>query len=194
LNLESKLIMVFKVGDKVRLLNEVGEGIIIEIISASEIIVQTDFGMNFPYHENDLLKINDDNSVTFKKREPIEEKPTTRTKQAFLDSLPITPSKSPLRGVYEIDLHIEELVTEPGKLTPTEMLQIQVTHFRECLNEAIAFKISRLVAIHGVGEGILRREIRTIMRDNYPSVEYEDGNTRKYGFGATEITIRNLHK
>tara|TARA_R110002049_G_C9086131_1_gene555989 strand:+ start:587 stop:1147 length:561 start_codon:yes stop_codon:yes gene_type:complete len=186
--------MVFKVGDKVRLLNEVGEGFITEIISASEIIVETDFGMGFPYHENDLLKINDDNSITFKKREPIEERPTARTKQAFVDSLPITPSKTPQGGVYEIDLHIEELVSEPGKLTPTEMLQIQVTHFRECLNEAIAFKISRLVAIHGVGEGILRKEIRTVMRDNYPFIDFQDGNTRKYGFGATEITIRNLHK
>lgn len=186
--------MVFKVGDKVRLLNEVGEGIITEIISAAEIIVQTDFGMDFPYHENDLLKINDDNSITFKKREPLEEKPTSRTKREFIDSLPITPSKSPEKGVYEIDLHIEELVAEPGILTPTEMLQIQIVHFRECLNEAIAFKISKLVAIHGVGEGILKKEIRTIMRDNYPFIDFQDGNTRKYGFGATEITIRNLHK
>jgi dsDNA-specific endonuclease/ATPase MutS2 len=186
--------MVFKIGDKVRLLNEVGEGIITEIISSDQILVETTDGMAFPYHENDLLKVNDDDSVTFKKREPLEDKTSSKSKRRFIDTLPVSPKKTPINGVYEIDLHIEELVDEPGILTPTEMLNIQLIHFRECLNEAIAFKISRLVVIHGVGEGVLKREIRTIMRDNYPAIEYQDGNARKYGFGATEITIRNLHK
>ena len=176
--------MIFTVGDKVRLLNEVGEGIIVEIISPSQIMVETDMGMELPFSEDDLLKLNEDNTVTYKKREAvIESKSLKQSKKKFTSSIPYNSDVRKNHAPFEIDLHIEELVEEPKKLTPGEMLETQIRHFRDCINEAIAFKISKLVVIHGVGEGILKQNI-----------EYMDANTRKYGFGATEITIRNLHK
>jgi dsDNA-specific endonuclease/ATPase MutS2 len=187
--------MIFNLGDKVRLLNEVGEGIVVEIISPSQIMVETDMGMALPFSEDDLLKLNDDNTVTYKKREVVvEKKSLSNSKRTFTESIPYNSDARKNHAPFEIDLHIEELVEEPRKLSSGEMLEIQIRHFRDCINEAIAFKISKLVVIHGVGEGILRQNIRTILRDNYPNIEFMDANTRKYGFGATEITIRNLHK
>jgi dsDNA-specific endonuclease/ATPase MutS2 len=57
------------------------------------------------------------------------------------------------------------------------------------LDFAIAKRISKIVFIHGVGEGVLKSEL-DFMFGRYENIDFRDGNYQKYGLGATEIFIR----
>lgn len=190
--------MIFKVGDKVKLLNEVGEGVVVEITETNQIFVLTDLGMDLPFEEHELLKINEDNTVTYKRKENQKADNELGISKKNINHLsPYIKEFNFHKGsnkVLEIDLHIEELVDAPNRLKNHEKLETQIRHFKECLEHAFALKISRLVFIHGVGEGILKNKIRTYLRESHTDIEILDGNIQKYGFGATEIIIRNLHK
>jgi DNA-nicking Smr family endonuclease len=50
-----------------------------------------------------------------------------------------------------------------------------------------------LIAIHGVGEGVLKNEIRSFLgkKDN---VEFFDASYMEYGKGATEIRLFHSNK
>jgi hypothetical protein len=49
-------------------------------------------------------------------------------------------------------------------------------------------RISRIVFIHGVGEGILKEELGYLLR-RYDNLRYYDAEYQKYGLGATEVYI-----
>ena len=46
----------------------------------------------------------------------------------------------------------------------------------------------KLIVIHGVGEGVLREEVRKMLQF-YENVRFHDADMRKYGVGATEVQI-----
>jgi dsDNA-specific endonuclease/ATPase MutS2 len=47
------------------------------------------------------------------------------------------------------------------------------------------------VVIHGVGEGVLRHEIRKVLDIYHPNFEFQDASYEEFGYGATEIRITN---
>ena len=122
------------------------------------------------------------------------------TNQANPTKKPITQQSTYLLQQYlkgknqpiEIDLHIEELIEFSERIEPWRKIKIQLDHVKQCLEDAIELKIPQLVFIHGVGEGILKNEIRKMLH-NYTNIHYQDASYQKYGRGATEITIRGLH-
>ena len=50
-------------------------------------------------------------------------------------------------------------------------------------------KIRKIVVIHGVGEGVLKREVVTFFR-GISGCEIYDGNYWEYGQGATVVELR----
>ena len=46
----------------------------------------------------------------------------------------------------------------------------------------------KLIVIHGVGEGVLREEVRRMLQ-YYDTVQFHDADMRRYGVGATEVII-----
>jgi DNA-nicking Smr family endonuclease len=62
------------------------------------------------------------------------------------------------------------------------------------LRNAEEKKIPRVVFIHGVGQGVLRQEIRKILNDYYPHCEFMDAPYHTYGYGATEVRIHPQRK
>ncbi|MEM1327006.1 MAG: DUF2027 domain-containing protein [Bacteroidota bacterium] len=90
----------------------------------------------------------------------------------------------------EIDLHIENLVSSTRKLTPTEMLNIQLSHYEEFLDKAIRLGIDRCFVIHGIGKGTLRDAIHNRLRSNQQIVDFKNEYHHRYGWGATEIILR----
>lgn len=88
----------------------------------------------------------------------------------------------------EIDLHIEELVDNFSGMSNAEIVQIQLRHFTQKLDEAIALHLKKLVVIHGIGTGRLKAEVYKAL-EHYPKLKYHDASYAKYGFGATEILI-----
>lgn len=87
----------------------------------------------------------------------------------------------------EIDLHIENLVSDDKKRNNAEILRIQITHFNQFLEKAIRLGVKSAFVIHGVGKGKLKNEIATRLM-NHPQVKtFINEFHPKYGFGATEI-------
>ena len=99
-------------------------------------------------------------------------------------------------GVYEIDLHIETLIEKldishdiSNELDKIQILQIQLSHFEKCLNEAIRLKLPSIAFIHGVGIGRLKTEMEGIL-DRYSDVHYSAASRLTYGAGAMEVWIK----
>ena len=99
------------------------------------------------------------------------------------------PHKNPAFLVEkEIDLHAENLMETFKHMSNYEIMQVQLKHFQSNLEEAIANRYYKIVFIHGVGNGRLKQEITTILK-KYREVRFQDGEHKKYGYGATEVTI-----
>lgn len=88
----------------------------------------------------------------------------------------------------EVDLHIEELLDSVRGMSNTEILKVQIAHFHRELEDAIARKMKKVVFIHGIGNGVLKTEIRRLLAD-YDGVKYFDAAYSRYGYGATEVEI-----
>lgn len=91
-------------------------------------------------------------------------------------------------GRYEVDLHIEELLENTAGMDNAEIIRYQLRYFEKCLDEAQRRPIKRFVAIHGIGKGRLREEIRRILTAS--QIEHYDAPLSKYGYGATEIIVK----
>ncbi|HQZ43412.1 MAG TPA: Smr/MutS family protein, partial [Flavobacteriales bacterium] len=61
-------------------------------------------------------------------------------------------------------------------------------YFERALEGAIRDGKRKLIVIHGVGEGILREEVRRMLQF-YEGVRFHDADMRQYGSGATEVEI-----
>ena len=53
---------------------------------------------------------------------------------------------------------------------------------------AIRNRIQKVVFIHGVGEGVLKLELESLVR-RYDNLKYYDADFQKYGRGASEVYI-----
>jgi len=92
-------------------------------------------------------------------------------------------------AVREIDLHIHELIDDETGLTPGDILQIQLTHFKKELDKAIVDHIKKIVFIHGVGQGVLKMKIRAVLDRDYKKYQYQDASFAQYKFGATLVEL-----
>ena len=90
----------------------------------------------------------------------------------------------------EIDLHIEKLRDDHQFLNSSEILDIQMSHFRKSLDAAIVHKIPSIIIIHGSGNGTLRNEIHKIISKHAQVKTFMDAHKEKFGYGATEIFLK----
>ena len=97
------------------------------------------------------------------------------------------------RLTAEVDLHIESIVDDHSKMSNSEIIDVQKNLFIRCLESAIEEKLHKVIFIHGVGNGSLKREITAILKQ-YTNVHYFDASMQKYGCGATEVLIKNNDK
>ncbi len=89
-------------------------------------------------------------------------------------------------GFAEVDLHIEKLRSDHKSIRKEEMMLIQLAFFKQCLESAIGKGLKRVVFIHGVGAGLLKKEIHDIL-NQHENLQHEDASILKYGIGATEV-------
>ena len=91
--------------------------------------------------------------------------------------------------ILEVDLHIHELLDDFRGLSNSEMVEIQMQHFHQQLNEAMKKGAKRVVFIHGVGAGTLKLEIRKELDRMKGKLDYQDASFKEYGYGATMVRI-----
>ena len=109
----------------------------------------------------------------------------------------VTDSKNPLqaymiqRDVAEVDLHVEKLLSTRLELKNAEekdYLARQLQVFETCLNQAINQRLSKIIFIHGVGNGILKAEMEKKLKQ-YENLHFMEASRVKYGAGALEVYI-----
>ncbi len=93
--------------------------------------------------------------------------------------------------LIEVDLHINELLDNTNGLSPKDMLDYQIEKFNEVMRANLRHNGTKIVFIHGKGEGKLRQELLRQLKLYYPKCTSQDANFQKYGFGATMITINH---
>ena len=93
-------------------------------------------------------------------------------------------------GVEEVDLHIGSIMENHKHLNNAEITDIQISRFRTALDGAIKARQSKIVFIHGVGEGKLKYRIRRLIDSDYKGCSYQDASFTNYGYGATLVHIK----
>lgn len=91
-----------------------------------------------------------------------------------------------LNNELEVDLHIEELTHYFSGMSNAEIVTMQLDHFHKCMDKAMASHVHRIVFIHGVGNGTLKKALREELK-GYKGIQVEDGAYDKYGSGATKV-------
>ena len=189
--------MTFKIGDKVRFLNSDGYGIITKILGLNTVELENNFGFQEEYKISDLVpersqndyktdNLSFDNQLKSKINSDETNKNLTDLKRNFNHL-----EKYGSNDRVVIDLHIENLIDSYKGMSNGEILKIQMTRFKRFLNNSIDRRQRKVVVIHGVGEGILRHEIRKELDIYHPYFEYYDASYEEFGYGATEIRLQS---
>lgn len=88
----------------------------------------------------------------------------------------------------EIDLHISAIDPDYQKLEKHEIMQAQIEYFEKTLEDAMIHQYTKLIYIHGIGNGTLKNELRKILR-TYPDIQVKEAAFNSYGYGAIEVHI-----
>jgi hypothetical protein len=186
----------FVPGDRVSFLDEVGGGVVLQLLGSQVVRVRTDEGFVLDRSVRELVRsdrevlsalgrISDHQAGLIAANDVLEEKRRRNVAQVRPGK---TPRKPEDQGVAEVDLHLHELVEDERTLSDGEKLEFQLRYFERALESAIRNGKRKLIVIHGVGEGVLREEVRRILQ-YYDGVQFHDADMRRYGTGATEVLI-----
>lgn len=187
--------MNFKIGDKVRFLNSDGHGIITKILDLERVELENNFGFLEEYKISELVperKQEDYQTENLAFDKEINSKinaEKTNNKNFDLKRKFRHLQRYGSKEIVVLDLHIENLIDSHNGMSNSAILKIQMTHFKTFLNKSIDKKQRKIVVIHGVGEGVLRHEIRKELDIYHPYFEYYDASYDEFGYGATEIRL-----
>lgn len=173
-----------EIGNTVAVLDDVLKGKVVAIDN-NLISIETLDGMLFKFDEKELVKIEVEQHELSKfsdiNNNFLKEKTTeVKKKNSFF-------KKQKQEFLMEIDLHINKLTKSVKGLDNYDMLNLQLDTAKRKLEFAIHKRISKIVFIHGVGEGVLKSELHSLL-SKYP-VKYYDASYKQYGLGATEVYI-----
>ena len=176
--------MRLEIGNKVAVLDDVLKGSVVKI-DGENIAVKTDDGMILNFLKSELVKIEKEQHELSKfsdiNHQLLKEKIASQPdkKSAF--------KKDKNEVIFEVDLHINQLVKSSKGMDNYDMLNLQLDTAKRKLEYAISKRILKIVFIHGVGEGVLKSELVRLFQ-KYP-VRFYDASYKKYGLGATEVVV-----
>lgn len=172
-------------GDKVSVLDDAIDGIVVEVKN-NEVTIETTDGFNLTFKRSELIKIGSSNEMnfTFNKSQIISEKEVAKPNY-------INKEKKNKKEIPppEFDLHIEKLVKSYKGMNNYDILTLQMETAKRHIEFSIRNRIPKIVFIHGVGEGVLKSEL-DFMLGRYENITFQDGNYQKYGLGATEVYFK----
>lgn len=196
-----------EIGDYVGILEGTERGYVVKIIG-HKVWFETKDGFELVSTINKLVKYNKPKTTRVRKETPstshsIKPAPIFPVKKSSIKKVKdkdfkvspalIGESKSLVhqkdkKSIWEIDLHIEEIVSDYKHLSNGEIIDIQIRHARTIIEKARKNKIGKLIFIHGKGKGVLRSELLHLL-SGYTFLEFYDASLKKYGGGATEVRL-----
>ena len=90
-----------------------------------------------------------------------------------------------------VDLHASELLETTNGMSASDILNYQLDVFRKTMNDYARKRGTKIVFIHGKGEGVLRKALLNELQYKWKNCVWQDASFREYGYGATQVTIRN---
>lgn len=87
-----------------------------------------------------------------------------------------------------VDLHLHEVVSYATNMTNHEKVTAQINKAKTALEEARLKRISKVILIHGVGKGKLKKELHHLLAGK-ANINYHDADYRRFGQGATEVVF-----
>lgn len=178
---------MMKKGDIVETIDDAITGTV-KCISGTTITIQDTDGFEFQFEESELILVSSkkafDNAIYNVDIESVKkEKEVPKRKMAQS----VKPKERHIPK-FEVDLHIHQLTDSTKGMTNFDMMNLQLDTARRQLEFAIRKRIPKMVFIHGVGEGVLRQELETLL-GRYNNVQFYDADYKTYGIGATEVRI-----
>ena len=74
-------------------------------------------------------------------------------------------------------------------MSNSEILRIQLEQFEKNLDQAIASGMDEITFIHGIGNGVLRKEIHKRLSQIQNIKYFQDTQKDQWGYGATLVRI-----
>ena len=93
-------------------------------------------------------------------------------------------------GSIVVDLHVDALLDNTTGMSPSDILNHQLDVFRRTLKNYEKKRGTRIIFIHGKGEGVLRKALLNELQYRYKSYTWQDASFQEYGYGATQVTIK----
>ena len=179
----------FNIGDKVAVIDDVIKGKVIAVYP-HKVVVETSDEFSFEFSPNELVLIKAEQYELSKysdiTNENLLEKKSDnssiKNKPKFKSS--IKQSKIP---PMVVDLHIHQLTSTTRGMDTYDILNLQVETAKHKLEFAIKNNIQKVVFIHGVGAGILKKELEFLFKKH--KVETYAASFKEFGLGATEVYI-----
>lgn len=177
--------MRFKVGEKITFMNESGHGLIQSFKDEHTAIIEDETGFDRAFPITELVKIHGDqsNAIGDDFDADLAEEVTDSN-----DAANDVDDVRKYKDYWEIDLHIHEILESEAGLTNKEMLDHQIYALRRFYRNAREKRMRKIVIIHGVGQGVLRSEVRDFL-ESQEGLEVYDADFREYGKGATAVDL-----
>ncbi|MCO4815022.1 MAG: Smr/MutS family protein [Flavobacteriales bacterium] len=179
--------MEFKVGQKILFLAESGGGVIQAISEHGKYAVMDEDGFERYYRASQLVAIQGEDYA-------VDESDISMISNldngiVDLKSNAVGSERKRSKSLPEINLHIEELTESHQGLSNYEIISRQMLAFKRFYDISKSRKQRKIIVIHGVGEGVLRHEVRAFLNGEN-GIEYYDADYTEYGQGATAIEIK----
>lgn len=176
-----------------KFLNDTRSGVVVGM-DGGLVVVEDEDGFEIPVAPGELIlqsaeldRVLRDTSVTHTDKAPA--RPATKAATPLPnEKYRIHHSHNDRDRFMEVDLHIHELIDSNRGLSNYDMLRLQLSHFERMIELARNLRIKRVVFIHGVGEGVLKSEIRKALQYE-ARCRYRDADFRVYGSGGTEVLL-----
>jgi hypothetical protein len=181
--------MNLSVGDKIYVTDEKLEGTLLSF-TEDRVTIECPDGFEYSFPMDKIFKLNEEGEV--------ENKPKVKPELRKPRRGAFNSGAAGVQFVFNskntaVDLHLEVLLPKDYRsYSDVEALGLQLEVVRAVIREANRHRIRKFVMVHGVGKGKLRREIRNLLTDSYPEIEFLDGNYQKFGGGATELIIHQF--
>ena len=149
--------MEFSIGDKIIFKNDDLKGFVIKIKSSNRVTVLSQDGFEMDVSTKEIIKI----PYGTDKVDSYGDFFTSKESDSIV---PKKKKNSKITNSINVDLHIEKLYPNYHFLNNYEIMQIQLNECSLKIEQFLQSNVQKIEIIHGVGEGVLKKEVHLILK------------------------------